>query len=125
MTTRRMLLIYSIAGLVVALPFTIIHLIARPDDAPITPLQHVAAAVANFFGPWGVAIVRLVDFPNAGMRSFSWVLAVGLTLFGALLVILATRTTRRLSQFALAGVWTVFAVVWFAVGLGQIASGLL
>ncbi len=125
MTTRRMLLIYSIAALVVALPFTVVHLIARPDDASITPLQHAAAAVANFFGPWGGAIVRLVDFPNAGMRSFSWVLAVGLTLLGALLVILATRTTRWPVQFALASVWTVFAIVWFAVGLGQIASGLL
>jgi hypothetical protein len=81
--------------------------------------------VANFFGPWGVAIVRLVDFPNAGMRSFSWVLAVGLTLLGALLVILATRTTRRPVQFALVGFWAVFSLVWFGVGLGQIASGLL
>ncbi len=125
MTTRRMLLIYSIAALVVALPFTVIHLIARPDDAPITPLQHAAAALANFFGPWGVAIVRLVDFPNAGMRSFSWLLAVGLTMVGALLVIMATRTTRRPLQFALAGVWISFSVVWFAVGLGQIAGGLL
>jgi hypothetical protein len=39
--------------LVISLPFTFGHLIARPDDAPITAIQHVTAALANFFGPWG------------------------------------------------------------------------
>jgi hypothetical protein len=111
--------------LVISVPFTIIHLIAKPDDAPISPLQHVAAAIANFFGPWGVALVRLVDFPNAGLRSFSWAWAIGLTVIGGLLLALATRNARRPVQLLLTALWAVFVVVWFGVGLTQIASGLL
>ena len=125
MSTRRLLATYAISGLMIGLPFTILHLIARPDDAPITPLQHVTAAVANFFGPWGVAIVRLVDFPNAGLRSFSWGLALGLTLLGALLVAVATRITKRPVQLLLATSWVLFSIAWFGVGLTQIAAGLL
>jgi hypothetical protein len=125
MTARRVLAVYAITGLVICLPFTMLHLITRPDDAPITPLQHVTAAVANFFGPWGVAIVRLVDFPNAGLRSFSWLLAFGLTSIGALLVVLAMRITKRLIQFVLAVLWGLFSIVWFGVGFAQIAAGLL
>jgi hypothetical protein len=56
MTARRLLKTYTIIAAVFSVPFTIIHLAARPDDAPITPLQHVTAAAANFFGPWGVAM---------------------------------------------------------------------
>ncbi len=125
MTTRRLLAVYAITGLAISLPFTILHLAASPDDAPISPLQHVAAAGANFFGPWGVTLVRLVDFPNAGLRSFSWVLALGLTLIGALLVLLATRTREQPGQVALAALWGLFLIVWFVVGLVQIAAGLL
>lgn len=125
MTTRRLLATFGIIAAVTSVPFTIIHVIARPDDAPITPLQHVTAAAANFFGPWGVVIVRVVDFPNAGLRSFSWALAVGLTLVGALLVVLGTWITNRPGQLALAVVWALFSVVWFGVGLRQIADGLL
>lgn len=125
MTARRLLATYALSGLAIGLPFTILHLIARPDDAPITPLQHATAAVANFFGPWGVAIVRLVDFPNAGLRSFSWALALGLTLIGALLVVLAMRIRKRPIQFLLAALWALFSLVWFGVGLMQIAAGLL
>ena len=125
MTTRKLLAKHAIAGLVISLPFTIIHLIARPDDAPITPLQHVTAAFANFFGPWGVAIVRVVDFPNAGLRSFSWALAVGLTVLGGSLILLSVRMKNRYLQYVFIALWALFTVVWFAVGLRQIASGLL
>ena len=125
MSTRRVLAVYAITGLVIGLPFTILHLIARPNDAPITALQHVTAAVANFFGPWGVAIVRLVDFPNAGLRSFSWAWAAGLTLLGVVLLILSLRIRNRHWQILLSVLWGMFVVVWFGVGLGQIASGLL
>jgi hypothetical protein len=124
-TTRKLLARHAIAGLVISLPFTIIHLIARPDDAPITPLQHMTAAFANFFGPWGVAIVRVVDFPNAGLRSFSWALAVGLTVLGGLLILLSVRMKQRYLQYVFIALWALFTVVWFAVGLRQIASGLL
>jgi len=124
-TTRKLLARHAITGLVISLPFTIIHLIARPDDAPITPLQHMTAAFANFFGPWGVAIVRVVDFPNAGLRSFSWALAVGLTVLGGLLILLSVRMEKRYVQYVFIALWALFMVVWFAVGLRQIASGLL
>jgi hypothetical protein len=125
MTTCRLRAVFAITGLVIGAPFTIVHLIAKPNDAPITPLQHVTAALANFFGPWGVAIVRIVDFPNAGLRSFSWGLALGLTVMGVLLVALASRMTKPLFQLTLAVLWGLFSITWFGVGLMQIASGLL
>ena len=125
MSTRKVLAVFVGILLAVSVPFVIVHLRAAPDDAPITPLQHVVAASANFFGPWGVAIVRLVDFPNAGLRSFSWVLAVGLTLLAALLLVLPLRIPSRGWQILLTVVWGLFMVVWFGVGLRQIADGLL
>jgi hypothetical protein len=124
-TTRTLLARYVIAGLVISLPFTVIHLIAKPDDAPITPLQHIMAAFANFFGPWGVAIVRVVDFPNAGLRSFSWALAVALTVIGGLLILVSIRMKHRYVQYLFIALWALFTMVWFTVGLRQIASGLL
>jgi hypothetical protein len=125
MSSRRLLVTYAITGAVISVPFTILHLLANPDDTPITAIQHVTAAAANLFGPWGVAIVRLVDFPNAGLRSFSWGLAAGLTLVGALLVMLAARITERRVRWLLTGAWVLFALIWFGVGLTQIADGLL
>ncbi len=125
MSTKKVLVIFAIVLLVISFPFVIIHLIAAPDDAPITPLQHLVAAIANFFGPWGVAIVRLVDFPNAGLRSFSWAMAIGLTLLGALLLILPVKIRNRTAQILLTVIWGIFVVVWFGVGLLQIADGLL
>lgn len=125
MTTRRLLSTYAIIAAVISVPVTFIHLTANPDDAPIAPLQHVTAAVANFFGPWGVTVVRLVDFPNAGLRSFSWALSIGLTLLGTALVVLGARITNRPGQLALAVVWALFSIIWFGVGLRQIADGLL
>ena len=125
MSTKRVLAVFGVIALAVSLPFVVIHLMAAPDDAPITPLQHAAAALANYLGPWGVALVRLVDFPNAGLRSFSWGLAAGLTLLGAALVILPLWTQKRSWQVMLCVLWGMFLVVWFGVGLGQIAAGLL
>ena len=125
MSTRKILALFGVIALVLSLPFLAIHLTATPDDAPITPLQHVVAALANYFGPWGVAIVRVVDFPNAGLRSFSWGLAGGLTLLCAALLILPLRTKKRLLQILLAVLWGLFLIVWFGVGLRQIADGLL
>jgi hypothetical protein len=125
MSTRRVFALFGVITLAVSLPFVAIHLMAAPDDAPITPLQHVVAAVANYFGPWGVAIVRLVDFPNAGLRSFSWTLAAGLTLLGTALLIAPLMTKRRPLQIVFSAAWGLFLVVWFGVGLRQIADGLL
>lgn len=125
MSAKRLSLYYAIALLVVSMPFTVVHLLARPDDAPITPLQHVVAAAANFFGPWGVAIVRLVDFPNAGMRSFSWTWAIGLTLLGALLVAVPILVKNRYVSYVSIIFWTGFLFAWFFRGFVQIASGLL
>jgi hypothetical protein len=125
MSTRKVLTVFGVIALVVSLPYVAIHLMAAPNDARITPLQRVLAALANYFGPWGVAIVRLVDFPNAGLRSFSWALAAGLTLLGTAMLIAPLMPKRRPLQIVLSGVWGLFLVVWFGVGLRQIADGLL
>jgi len=125
MTSKKVLVVYGVILVIISLPFTVIHLTAKPDDAPISPVQHVVAALANVLGPWGVAIVRLVDFPNAGLRSFSWVLAVVLTLLaGALIAVGLCAQGRGLKYFSMV-VWTVFLVLWFGIGLRQIADGLL
>lgn len=125
MSTKKVFALFAVILAVVSMPFVILHLVAAPDDAPITPLQHVAAATANFFGPWGVALVRLVDFPNAGLRSFSWAGAVGLTLVGATLLVLPLAIKARPWQIFLSVLWGLFVVVWFGVGFTQVADGLL
>lgn len=125
MSTRNILRLFAILALLIGLPFGLLHLVAAPDDAAITPLQHAGAALANYFGPWGVAVVRLVEFPNAGLRSFSWGLACGLTLLGAALVVLPLTIKKRPWQMLLFVLWGLFLVVWYGVGLTQIADGLL
>jgi hypothetical protein len=72
-----------------------------------------------------VAVVRLVDFPNAELRSSSWALAAGLTLLGSALFILPLRIKNRSGQILLSVLWGLFVAVWFGVGLMQIADGLL
>jgi hypothetical protein len=125
MSVKKMLWIYVAILVTVSLPVTAVHMLARPDDAPISPMQHLVAALANFFGPWGVLIVRVVDFPNAGLRSFSLTLAVALTLVGAGLIALPFVVKKRFVQYSCITVWFVFVTVWFAIGLRQIADGLL
>ena len=83
----------------------------------------LVAALSNFFGPWGVVMVRVVDFPNAGLRSFSWALAGGLTLFGAMLILAPLYVKKRFVQYACVIAWIMFLVIWFGVGLRQIADG--
>jgi hypothetical protein len=125
MNSRKVVAVIGITTLVVSLPFVVIHLVAAPDDAPVTPLQHGMAALATYFGPCGVAIVRLVDFPNAGLRSFNWALAAALTSVGGTLVILALKAKRWSVQILLLVLLGLFLVVWFGVGLRQVADGLL
>lgn len=117
--------VFGLMALAVSLPFTFIHLRAAPDDAPITLVQRLGAVLANGFGPWGVALVRLVDFPNAGLRSFSWALAIGLTVAGLALGFLRGRSQGRTESMLWSGAWGVFLLIWFGVGLVQIADGLL
>ena len=125
MTTQRLAVSLVVTTSTISVPFTVLHLIANPDDAPITPLQHAAAALANYFGPWGVALVRAVNFPNAGMRSFSWTWALALTAIGFTLILLARYVRRPGLQYLLLASWTLFSLVWFALGALQIASGLM
>jgi hypothetical protein len=125
MSTRQLLGRCGLIGVLLGLPFALLHLVANPDDAPITPLQHLVAALANFFGPWGVALVRIVDFPNAGWREFSCPLAIGLTLLACVFLVLSPRIHGRAQQYVFIGGWTLFMMVWLALGFGQIASGLL
>jgi hypothetical protein len=103
----------------------VLHLLANPDDAPISLVQHLVAAVANFFGPWGVAVVRCADFPNAGWREFNLPWSVGLTLAGVALLAAGYRFRGRAQRLALLAGWGLFALAWFLIGFFQIASGLL
>jgi hypothetical protein len=125
MSAGRTLAIFGTVTLAVSVPFAAVHFLAAPDDALITPLQRVVAILANYFGPWGVAIVRVVDFPNAGLRSFSWGMAAGLSVIGAVLLLLPLKIRHRPSQIVLSVLWGCFVVIWFGVGLRQIADGLL
>jgi hypothetical protein len=125
MSPKKLLAVYGVVLLMISLPFTVIHLIARPDDAPITPLQHLVAAIANYFGPWGVAIVPLVDFPNAGLRAFNLALALVMTFAGLVLIVLPSFVKQRFVQYSGVVAWSLFLILWFAVGLRQIADGLL
>lgn len=112
-------------SLVIGLPFAGLHLLASPDDARISPLQHISAALANYLGPWGIALVRLVDFPNAGMRSFSWSIALGMTVMAALLLLILALVRNRWGRVSFLVIWGLFMVAWFGIGLFQIADGLL
>jgi hypothetical protein len=125
MSIKNQLSIYGAIVLIVSLPFIVIHMFAHPDDAPISPMQHFVAVLANVFGPWGVVIVRIVDFPNAGLRSFSLTIAVALTLVGAGLIILPFVVKNRFVQYSSITAWFVFVTLWFAIGIRQIADGLL
>jgi hypothetical protein len=125
MSNKKLLSKYVAIVLIISLPFTVIHMLAHPDDAAISPLQHFVAALADVFGPWGVVIVRIVDFPNAGLRSFSLTMAIALTLVGAGLIMLPFVVKRRFVQYSCITAWFVFMAWWFAIGLRQIADGLL
>ena len=125
MTGKKVMVVYGVVLLIISFPFTVIHLRANPDDAPISTLQHVVAALANFLGPWGVVLVRCVDFPNAGLRAFSWAVALVMTFLAGALVGLGLYVKLRSLQYMCIVVWTAFILLWFGVGLRQIADGLL
>jgi hypothetical protein len=125
MSTSRVLRLCGIIVVTISLPFVLLHLRAAPDDAVISPMQRFAAALANFAGPWGVALVRLVDFPNAGLRSFSWILGLAMTLLGILLFVLVCKMRATGWQVLLTVLWGLFVLAWFGVGFTQIADGLL
>ena len=125
MTGKKVMVVYAVVLLIISFPFTVIHLRANPDDAPISGLQHAVAALANFLGPWGVVLVRCVDFPNAGLRSFSWPLALVMTFLLGALIGLALYVKAAALRYMCIVVWTAFMLLWFGVGLRQIADGLL
>ncbi|MBI5091130.1 MAG: hypothetical protein HZB26_01660 [Candidatus Hydrogenedentes bacterium] len=125
MTSRSLLFAYLVFLVAISVPFSFLHLIARPDDAPISPLQRVVAVAANYFGPWAGPIVWLVDFPNAGLRSFSLAWAGGLTLLAAALVLVPVLWRRRPLQYVCIAIYVPFLLVWFGAGFFQIAAGLL
>jgi hypothetical protein len=125
MSTRTLLNRCGLISLVLGFPFVVLHLLANPDDAAISPLQHAAAATANFFGPWGGALVRIVDFPNAGWQTFHLGWAIALTLIGGGMLACSPWMRNRVQQYGFLAGWTVFVAVWFVVGFTQIASGLL
>lgn len=125
MSRKRLLATYGTIMLLVSLPFTLLHLRAHTDDAYITWPQRIVASAANLCGPWGVAIVRLVDFPNAGMREFSWLWGIGLTLLVAVLIAVPLSIRWPVVQYVCIVLWTALMLVWFVTGFAQICSGLL
>ena len=72
-----------------------------------------------------MVIVRAVDFPNAGLRSFSWAISVGLTLMGGFLILLGIQAKTKWLHYMFAEFWALFTMVWFGAGMLQIADGLL
>jgi hypothetical protein len=52
-------------------------------------------------------------------------LAVALTVIGGLLILVSIRMKHRYVQYLFIALWALFTMVWFTVGLRQIASGLL
>ena len=122
-------LAYALAA--VAFPFfavcTFLHLrapIALADDG-ITWVHGIAATLANLFGPWAAAIVRLVDFPNAGLRSFSLPMALGFTAALIGFLVLSFRTRRDALRWTCLVLFLPIVASWFFLGLLGIADGLL
>lgn len=125
MQRKQVLATLGLIVLALSLPFVILHWVAAPDDARISVFQRAVAALSNYAGPWGVVLVRLADFPNAGMRSFNPGLAAAMTFFGAAVIFGALKTRKRTWQTLLFVLWGIFVLAWFSIGLLQIADGLL
>ena len=121
---------FLLVWLVLGLLFSVLHLRAiglrdTPEQAPISALQGIVAATSNFLGPWAGHLVRVVDFPNAGLRNFRWSLAALMTLAAFTLVAVGTQTAHRGMRVAAMFLFTTLMVFWYAYGFFLIAAGLL
>lgn len=127
LSNKRLALLFFLIAFVPAAVCAFFHLRAPVDLAKdgITWIHGISAVFANWFGPWAVLIVRLVDFPNAGTRSFNLPLALGLTAILAALLFAAFRSRLRLVRIPCLVIFAPFSLIWFGIGLIQIADGLL
>ncbi|MBI4607171.1 MAG: hypothetical protein HY721_34845 [Planctomycetes bacterium] len=127
LTDRRL----GVALLIAAAPFaavaTFLHLRGPVHLAGegVTWTHGIAAAIANLLGPWAAPLVRLVDFPNAGLRSFSLPGALGLTALLAALLVTAFRVRRGAVRWLCVALSVPLAAAWFFAGFLGIADGLL
>jgi hypothetical protein len=102
-----------------------IGLVDTPGGPTLTALHGVVAVFANMLGPWAGLIVALVDFPNAGLRSFNVFAAVGLTALYAVNVFVGVLAERTLQRRILYAQFLVLTLVWYGYGFYLIADGLL
>ena len=96
-----------------------------PGSTAMTAVHGITALIANAFGPWAGHIVALVDFPNAGLRSFNVYAAVGLTLLYLTSAAAGALGERRLQRRVLLGQFTLLTLVWYGYGFYLITDGLL
>ena len=102
-----------------------VGLIDTPGQQPITGAQGLTAAVANTLGPWAGHVVRVVDFPNAGLRSFMLFPALTLTALVVVLVAVGLRSRQTVCQRICLALFAALMLVWYGYGFLLIADGLL
>lgn len=120
------LVMWLLPGCLVAwLHFQAIGLGDTPGSDPITLTQAATAALGNTLGPWAGHVVRFVDFPNAGLRSFNAVAAIALTLLYAGLAVTGMRTDRGALRRACFAAFFVATLAWYGYGFYLISDGML
>ncbi len=94
-------------------------------DPAVTWLQGIVAIFANMAGPWAGHVVALVDFPNAGLRSFNILAAIGLTIVYTSNVLIGSVVQHPVQRRILFGQFLALTVAWYGYGFYLIADGLL
>jgi len=94
-------------------------------DAPVSLFQGLVATFANMAGPWAGHLVGLVDFPNAGLRSFNLLAAAGLTLVYLSNALIGGVVVHPVQRRILFGQFLFLTVLWYGYGFYLIADGLL
>ncbi len=96
-----------------------------PEGPAISVTQGFAAAGANMLGPWSGHIVRVVNFPNAGLRSFSMLGALGLTVTFVILIGAGYVLRQRPARWTVFSLFLLLMPVWYGYGFYLIADGSL
>jgi len=121
---------FTIMWLTVAFPVAMIHLFAigfrdTADSPAISTSQALAAVASNPLGPWAGHAVRVVQFPNAGLRLFNPTHALGLTAVFVMLVFAGVYANNRAIRWTIVALFAVFLPVWYGYGFILIADGML
>ncbi len=116
--------------LLFGLPIGLVHvsaigLVDTPGATPVSATHGIAAAGANFFGPWSGHLARVVQFPNAGLRNFNLALALGLTAAFCILAGVGLLVEHRAVRWAALILFAVLMPIWYGYGFLLIADGLL